>query len=72
LFRKYCNAFLSDFKAKDFWNSKDKEMISAILLNLHESIIIEKIKYIVINQMSVAELSKFFAVKGQDLDKGLL
>jgi hypothetical protein len=28
LLRKYCNAFLSDFKVKDIWTSKDKKVLS--------------------------------------------
>jgi len=47
-------------------------MFNSIITNFHSSVIVDKIKYIVVNQMSVTELSKFFALKAQDLDKGLL
>jgi hypothetical protein len=53
IFRKYCNAFLFDFKSKEIWNSKDMDMFNSIITNFPSAVIVDKIKYIVVNQMSV-------------------
>lgn len=72
LLRKYCNAFISDFRIKEGWSARDKDQLATLLGSLREELVAEKVKYIVVNQMSVTELAKFFALKAQDLDKGLL
>ena len=67
LLRKYCDGYLGDFKNKSLWANKDSEVFKKLIGNLSEAVLVEKIEYIIVHQMSVNELAKFFALKGEDL-----
>jgi hypothetical protein len=72
LLRKYCNAFLSDFKIKDVWTEKDRDQLAGTIRRVDDESVVEKIKFIIIHQISIMELSKFLDMKAEDLNKGLL
>lgn len=72
LLRKYCNAFLADFKPKDIWSARDKDSLQGLVNKANQEVLLEKIKFILIHQISIIELSRFLDMKAEDLNKGLL
>ena len=53
LLRKYCNAFLADFKPRDIWTYKDKDLLQTLINKANQEVLLEKIKFILIHQISI-------------------
>ena len=72
MLRKYCNSFLSDFKVKDIWVERDRQLLEELIDRVAEGTLIERVKHIIIHQISIIELSKYLDLKAEDLNRGLL